>query len=304
LAHAERALASLASCERIQASHVVVYCDGPRGEEDCAEVEATRAVVRTWAPRLEAEVVERPVNLGLARSIVDGVTDLCERFGRVIVVEEDLVLDPGFVRYMLEALDLYQDDPRVFQVSGFMFGIEPTPGADALFLPLTTTWGWATWARAWQAFDWGASDARIALTDPAVGRAFDLDRSHPFAALLLDRLAGRNDSWGILWWWAVFRRAGLVLYPRRSLVRNLGFDGSGVHCRPENDLGSSARLTGWTWPREARFPAQVVPDHETLQRVASFLKAQGQPGLMATLYRWLRSALHRRGRATSVNPCP
>ncbi|MDH4229810.1 MAG: hemolysin activation protein [Nitrospirota bacterium] len=187
-------------------------------------------MARAWAAEHGAQVVARDENRGLARSIAGTVTELCEQHGRVIVVEDDFVLAPDFLNYMLLALDRYADAENVYQVSGFMFPAEHPVSPDAFLMPLTTTWGWATWERAWQIFDWNAEGALEALTDPDTRRRFDLDGRYPYANMLEDRLAGKNDSWGILWWWAVFRARGLCVHPRRSLVRVEGFDGSGTHC--------------------------------------------------------------------------
>ena len=168
--HTARVLNSLANCARLDECSLHIYCDAPKREEHAAGVEASRDVVRAEAPKFGATVIERDVNFGLARSIVEGVTDLCDRYGRVIVLEDDLVLSPSFIDYMLQALDRYADEANVYQVSGYMFPIMQPEDTDAFFLPLITTWGWATWRRAWQIFDWDASGALERLKDPSLRR--------------------------------------------------------------------------------------------------------------------------------------
>ena len=143
--HTTRAFQSLENCSRLAECSLHVYCDGPKSGADEKSVAATRAVVRKQAERLGATVIERDSNLGLARSLVGGVTALCEQFGRVIVVEDDLVLHPSFVDYMLQALDRYAHEPNAYQISGYMFPVTQPSKPDAFFLPLITTWGWATW---------------------------------------------------------------------------------------------------------------------------------------------------------------
>jgi hypothetical protein len=269
--HAGRVLESLARCRRLDECRAYLYCDGPKGDRDRAVVEASRQVVREWASKLGSEMIVRSRNLGLAKSIVTGVTDLCREYGRVIVIEDDLILSPDFIDYMLQALDRYQDAPQVYQISGYMFPVKLTATTDAVFLPLTTTWGWATWERAWRLFDWQAVGALEALSDPAVQRRFDLDDAYPYSAMLRDRLAGKNDSWGILWWWTVFKRDGLALHPRHSLVSNRGFDGSGVHCG-ERRMAAGA----WhQWPeRLFQFPDRIVADGNAFHRLTRFLESQ------------------------------
>jgi len=288
--HVQSALASLAKCRRLSDCRLTIYCDGPKTPALEAGVAATRRVVRDWASRLNAEVIERGENLGLARSIVSGVTEQCQKFGRTIVVEDDLVVSPDFLDYMLQGLEHYQDTATVYQISGFMFPVDHPAGWDAFFLPLTTTWGWATWERAWRVFDWNASSARHLLADLTVRKRFNLNNSYPYFDILTNRLAGRNDSWGILWWYAVFSVDGLVLHPRRSLVWNGGFDSTGIHAgAPANTMQSPREY--FDSPRLAyplTLPGDVLVDQEAFARVTNYLrtvKGVGSKSKMLRLFR-------------------
>jgi len=178
-AHTKLVLDSLSRCRRLDECLLRIYCDGPKRPEDSTAVGEARQVAREWAARLHAEVIERETNLGLAQSVISGVSELCASYGRVIVVEDDFILSPSFLDYMLLALDRYADEPKVYQISGYMYPIQHATKPDAFFLPLTTTWGWATWARAWQIFDGNAGDAGNLLRDPEVRRRFNLDDAIP-----------------------------------------------------------------------------------------------------------------------------
>jgi hypothetical protein len=295
-AEAQLVLQTLSKCARLDECRVFIYCDGPASAETRGRVEASRRVVREWAGPLKAEVIERDENLGLARSIVTGVTELCREMGRVIVVEDDFALSPDFLDYMLDGLAHYRDAPEVYQISGYMFPVAQSALPELFFLPLTTTWGWATWERAWRIFDWDATDALSQLADPQLRRRFDLDESCPYSTMLEQRLKNRNDSWGILWWWAVFKTGGLVLYPRRSLVWVGGFDGSGTHNRKEGGLEQDA-LEHFGEPRLSRplkLPEALVPCDEALERIKLFLRSQQTApprSMRATLKRRLRRFL-------------
>jgi hypothetical protein len=288
--HTQRLLESLADCARLEECRLYVFCDGPKSAEQRDEVEAARAVARKWAAHHEAEIIESVENRGLARSIVAGVGRLCDEYGRVIVVEDDFVLSPLFLDYMLQALERYADEERVYQISGYMFPVEHPAQTDAFFLPLTTTWGWATWRRAWRIFDWEARGARAMLADPNERLRFDLDGSYPYSAMLEQRLKGENDSWGILWWWSVFKAGGLVLQPRRSLVWNGGFDGSGSHCGDASGLvnASPAYVLEYRLTSPLRLPVEVVEDEKAFNRVKRFLRESDRsPSLTTRLRRRL-----------------
>jgi hypothetical protein len=277
--HTSRVLASLAGCKRLNECLLHIYCDGPKTEAQTQSVEASRRVVRKEAENFAAKVIERDTNLGLARSVVEGVTDLCDRFGRVIVVEDDLVLNPSFLDYMLRALDRYAEESNVYQVSGYMFPVAQPTQPDAFFLPLITTWGWATWKRAWQIFDWNAPGAIERLRDPAVRKQFNLNNSYPYSVMLENQLNGLTNSWGILFWWHVFKAQGLALHPRRSLVWNGGFDRSGTNCGDQAWSNEPGAEVIYDWPRtEAfEFPANVSTHREAFENVCRFLNNEQYP---------------------------
>lgn len=297
--HARVVFESLSLCHRLDECFIRIYCDGPRRPEDSPSVSATRHVAREWASRLNAEVIERETNLGLARSVVGGVSELCDSHGRVIVVEDDLLVSRSFLDYMLTALDRYADATDVYQIAGYMFPVRHAASPDAFFLPLTTTWGWATWARAWRIFDWTPASAVELLQDPEVRRRFNLNNVYPYTEMLEKRLRGENDSWGILFWWAVFNAGGLVLHPRRSLVWNGGFDESGTHCGDQ--AWSSQSLSEFESDSSATrsfvFPEQVAVDEMAFSKVVRFLKSEQSEGNLFERIR--RRILQRRARKES-----
>jgi len=243
--HTERMLSSLANCSRLSECQIIIFSDAPRIADHNPAVQEVRSMVRAWARANGAEVVERSENLGLAHSIVGGVTRLCNENGRVIVVEDDLILHPAFVHFMLSALDHYQDEECVAQVSGYMFPVRHAGTPDAFFLPYTTSWGWAVWDRAWRLFNWQPDIS--SLEDTHTQFLFNHGGVTNHAAMLRDCLAGRNQSWAILYFWAVFCAEKHVLFPRISLVQNIGFDGSGIHYARRQSIKERSLLAYERW---------------------------------------------------------
>lgn len=223
--HTRRTIEALRVCPEFARSPVVVYSDGPRDAAAEAGVAETRRVLREALPH--ARLVESQANRGLAASIIAGVDELTAQHGRVIVVEDDLIVDTRFLQFMNAALDRYVDALQVMQVSGFQHAVEGL--AAPVFLPMTTSWGWATWKRAWNRFDPDCSGADRLASEPGLARRFDLDGAMSYCNMLARQRAGTIDSWAIRWYWTVFMTNGLVLYPPQTLVRNDGFDGSGTH---------------------------------------------------------------------------
>ena len=255
--HTRRTLEHLAANRLAAESQLFVFSDGPRGADDAAAVEAVRCVVRGESRFRRVTVHERPHNLGLRDSVIGGVTALVSEFGRAIVLEDDLLTAPCFLEFMNEALRRYAERPEIMQVAGHLAtGVSLHPDRASL-LPLPSSWGWATWKRAWDHFDPLAIGSHRLDRDVALRQAFDLDGAVDYSGMLRDSLANRNASWAVRWYLSVFLRGGLTVYPGRSLVRNIGFDGSGVHCHATPGP-SEAPLEDASFT----FPAETTVDPE------------------------------------------
>ena len=206
-----------------------VFSDGAKRVEDQPGVAAVRKMIEKIDGFAETRLIARDANLGLARSIIDGVGRIVQAHGRAIVVEHDLVVSPFFLQYMNEALDLYAGDDRVASVHGYVY---PTKAElpETFFLRGADCWGWGTWARAWRMFEPDGTKLLGELRRRKLTRRFDMDGTFPYTRMLEEQIAGANDSWAIRWHAAAFLADCLTLYPGRSLVQNIGFDGSGTHC--------------------------------------------------------------------------
>lgn len=228
--HTRRTVEALAANTLAGQTPLHVFSDAPKSAAANSAVAEVRAYIRNIAGFNSVTIIERETNFGLARSIIEGVTGLCQKYGRVIVLEDDLLTSPHFLSYMNDGLTRYEDEDRVMQIAGYMFPINLGLEEDALFLPFTSSWGWATWERAWRHFDAKGTGYQRLLEDQSLRRAFDLNGKYGYFRMLESQLRGDTDSWAIRWYLSVFLRKGLTLYPKQTLVRNIGFDGSGVNC--------------------------------------------------------------------------
>lgn len=232
--HTQRCLESLKANELAASTRLYIYCDGPKEQASQAErdrITAVREIVRKeqWCGEVIIETQE--TNRGLRSSVIAGVTAVVNQYGKVIVIEDDLVLSRYFLSYMNQALSRYESASEVAQVSAYAFPANTASlDTDAYFMPLSTTWGWGTWARVWNAVDFNTTDFTL-LSDPQQKRAFNLDNAYDYYNMLMDQTGERVpiSSWGILFWWHVFKNRSLVLYPKHTMVSNTGFDGSGTH---------------------------------------------------------------------------
>lgn len=229
--HLERVLDALEACEEFKYSDVFIFSDGPKGVSDQEGVARVREMLRTRAIP-NARVQEAPVNRGLAASITSGVSELCGTHGRVIVIEDDLIVHPSTLAWFNEGLDRFADDERVWQISAHQFDVPRfSKRRTGLFLRMTTSWGWATWERAWAGYDGGALGWEQLAQDAELRLRFNMGGSYDCASMLERQMRGEIDSWAIRWWWSVFRAGAYGLFPSTSLVQNVGFDETATHYR-------------------------------------------------------------------------
>lgn len=224
--HLRRTLNALRS--NVGASHtaVTVFCDGPRNDMEAVLV--ARVLEEAERPRgfARLNVIGRSTNAGLAAAITDGVTQMLETHESVIVLEDDIVTSPAFLAYMNDALQRFASDERIVSVHGYCY---PTELAEPFFLRGADCWGWGTWRRGWELFEPDGAKLLEELRRRALTSEFDFDDSYPFSKMLEDQIAGRNDSWAVRWYASAFLAGRLTLYPGRTLVRNIGTDGTGTH---------------------------------------------------------------------------
>ena len=230
--HTRRLIAHLQGCAGFHDSPVYVFADGPKDRRDLPAIQETRSEARRLLAG-RAVFVERDTNAGVDTSVIAGVTELCERHGRVVVVEDDLIVSPYFLQFLNAGLTRYENEPRVMQVCGYMFDVpELRESKDAIILPMASSWGWATWKRAWDLYDPAARGWTEGLSDKQKRRRFDLDGNFDYARMLSRQMRKAVPAWDIRWYYSLFVRDGLAVYPPHTLVLNEGFDGTGTHGRP------------------------------------------------------------------------
>ena len=216
-------------------SEVIVFADGCKenaSPDDLAKINDVRKLFEPLKERTNVSLRFSDKNLGLTTSIVSGITEIVNKFGKVIVIEDDLELSPGFLKYMNDALNLYEHEERVMHIGGYMVPHNKNL-PETFFLRAPTIWGWGTWKRVWDTFE---VDAKLLLKqlEEKFGKKFsfdlDVNGTYNYTKQLNDIASGKLDTWDIQWATSIYLESGLCLHPNISLSRNNGFDGSGVHC--------------------------------------------------------------------------
>lgn len=227
--HARQAVKSLLDNSLAKESDLFVYSDAAKGNDDEKEVDEVRRFIKEIKGFKSVNITERKENWGLASNIIDGVTTLVERYGRVIVLEDDLVVAPHFLDFMNDALETYKDEPRVGHIQAYDFTNNPSL-PDTFLIKWTGSWGWATWRDAWKHFNPDGKALLAELERRKLTRIFDFNGKYGFTRMLRRQIEGKNNSWAIRWNASLFLDDILSLNVGRSLVSNTGFDGSGTNC--------------------------------------------------------------------------
>jgi hypothetical protein len=228
--HLSQTVAALAENAEAPDTPLYVFSDAPALHADHQAVADVRKIASDIHGFGSLEVIERRENYGLARNIMEGVSHLTEAYGRIIVLEDDLVVSPFFLRFMNEALKTYENEHQVASIHGYVY---PTGQKlpEMFFLRGADCWGWGTWKRAWKHFEADGNRLLADLRQRGLERTFDFDGTFPYTRMLYRQTIGKNKSWAVRWYASAFLAGMYTLYPGRSLVRNIGHDHSGTHSR-------------------------------------------------------------------------
>jgi FkbM family methyltransferase len=229
--HTDQTLNALMQNELADESVLYIFADGPKEnatDEQLKKISEVRQLIRSKQWCKEAHIIEAEKNKGLADSIIDGVTQIVNEYGKIIVLEDDIITSKGFLRYMNDALAVYENEENVFHISGYMF---PVKGKlpETFFYRQTSCWGWGTWPGKWNQLEKSPVKLKQQLINASQINYADIDGTNQFINQLNDNIDGRIKTWAVLWHFSVFLKNGLSLHPRKSLVKNIGNDSSGVN---------------------------------------------------------------------------
>ena len=214
-------------------SSLIVFSDGPKSEKDIKAVEDARKALHEYGNNSKfaaVKVVESPKNKGLAKSIIEGITEVISEYGTAIIVEDDLIVSSKFLEYMNGALEYYKNDKRIGAISGYTYPLkclENIPG-DIYSMHKGDCWGWATWSDRWDAASWAEVDYEEYFKDKQLRKMFE-STENGWDLLMLLQSEGKISSWAVRWVLNLRKKGLLTIYPKHSLVTNSGFDGSGTH---------------------------------------------------------------------------
>lgn len=245
LDHTKGVIESLSNNELAKDTELYVFSDAAKSEKGLEKVNEVRQYINQyeWHSNFKkVNIVQAEKNKGLAKSVISGVTDVLKQYGKVIVIEDDLVLSPYFLTYMNEALDYYRDDMQIWSISGYSFpmrSLRKYPH-DVFYSYRGCSWGWATWLDRWETVDWDVEDYAAMISNREWMSRFNRGGAD-MANMLRLQVEGKIDSWAIRWCFAQSNQEKYTIYPKYSYLHNGGCDGTGTHSGSNRDFHTSIK---------------------------------------------------------------
>ncbi|PCI27954.1 MAG: sugar transferase [SAR324 cluster bacterium] len=225
-------------------STLYIFSDATKKNTSDTNVLRVRKYIKTIDGFKNVVIIERDENFGLAKSIIEGVSEIIKKFGKVIVLEDDLVTSKNFLCYMNQSLVAYKDREDIFSISGYTGALPSLKkyNSSTYLSYRPSSWGWATWVDQWKNIDWDIKDYDKFIENREETKKFNRG-GVDMTRMLKHYKEGKNRSWAIRWAYAMYRENKLCIYPSISKIQNIGFGKNATHCVGINIYKTTLDLT-------------------------------------------------------------
>lgn len=283
--HTQRTIEALQKNYLANKSELFIFSDGPKRDTDEVKVQEVREYIRTVTGFKTISIIEREKNFGLSKSIISGITDVIDRYGNAIILEDDLVSSPGLLNFFNDGLNFYQKNLEIFCITGYNFpaSVLKIPKGypyEIYFNPRNGSWGWATWKDRWQKADWDVSDYPQFSKNKHLQKEFNYG-GEDLSLMLKSQMEGKIDSWSIRWCYSMFKNKGYCIYPVHSFIDNIGFDGTGVHSG--RDRMNRRKNLVLNQEKKVHFPDKIKIDDRIMEQ---FRNAFRRKNLLIRFYQY------------------
>ncbi len=275
--HTQKTLEALHQNDLSEQSKIYIYCDGAKANantEDVANIHEVRRIAKSKQWCKDVVIIEREKNWGLADSIVNGVTEIVEKHGKVIVLEDDILTSKGFLKYMNRALDIYEHENQVMHISAYIYPNNYTHQTATSFVNILSCWGWATWKRAWDNYEHDIDVHLQRFSSKKQIKKFDIEGDGNYYGQLLSNKKGLKYTWAVRWYASWLGKGGYSLFPSKPLVQNIGFDQSGIHSKAEDNRFFNLPIDSLD------IKHQPISENQELRRHINDFYLKNKPSLM------------------------
>ena len=238
LNHTKKTIEALQNNELATKSTLFIYSDGYTDNEQKEKVKEVRKYLKRISGFKNITIIKQKENLGLAKSIILGVTDIINKYGKIIVLEDDIVTSPYFLNYMNDSLNFYEKEKHVWHISAWNYPIEETNNGKTYLWRVMNCWGWGTWKNKWSSYEKNTDELISSFNKEDIYK-FNLDGTYDFWGQVLANQSKTINTWAIYWYATIFKNQGLCVNPTKSFTKNIGFDKYGTHTKgdkPFNEI--------------------------------------------------------------------
>ena len=223
-------LSNLSRCENLGDREIHLYVDGPRNVADESKIRAVVDVAMKWGRDLRIKI--RNANLGGVPNMIAAVSEMLEQYGRVIIIEDDILVSQSFLTFMDDALSRYENNPKIWAINGYVDPKMTMPRQykkDYFLAPRHSAWGWGTWKDRWAAVDFEIKDWTTMRSDESLVRELNV-AGGDIVKMLDAEVAGELNAWDVQCTYYMRKNGLYTLRPRLTLTKNNGFGTECEHC--------------------------------------------------------------------------
>ena len=266
---------ALQNNELADESDLFVYSDGPKNKMELDKVNEVRNYIKTIKGFNKITIVEHENNRGLAATIIDGVTKIVNNYGKIIVLEDDMVTSPFFLRFINDSLVIYENEKEVGMIHGHIYNIPKLP--ELFFMYKAGCLGWGTWSDRWNGISFDGKKLLAEIKRRKLIRKFDVNGSFPYTKMLKDQIKGKNNSWAIRLYASFLLNGKLTFYPGESFVQHIGYD-VGTHC---GNASCPSDMDGFiTKKRVEAKKIEILDSKDALLKLEQFYNSRRIPLIM------------------------
>lgn len=288
--HINKTIESLKKNNLAYRSDLFVFVDGAKNAEDKVNQEEVCNIVNNITGFKTIQINISDKNMGLANSVIAGVTEIINRFGKVIVLEDDLELSVNFLKFMNEALEFYFNNKKIYSIAGYSTPIKiPDTYNKCLYLcRRVESWGWATWKDRWEDIDWEIEDYNEFKNNFRERDNFS-QCGDDMPIMLDDQMNGKVDSWAVRWDYNRYKKDAYTIVPVKSLVKNIGCDSTGRHCITTKKYNTNVD-DKYVW----KFEQGINEDEEIKNRLRIFYNLKRNNNAKRVLVQnfWIQSLIN------------
>lgn len=265
--HTQQTIEALQKNELAKESELFIFSDGGKDEASWEKVNEVREYLKTINGFKKVILTFQDKNIGLADSIISGVTKIVNQYEKIIVLEDDHVTNKFFLKFMNDALDFYEKEKKVWHISGWNYPIKSEDSNETFLWRVMNCWGWATWKDKWSYFE---KDTNKLLKDFSTEDIykFNLDGSIDFWWQVLANHNDEINTWAIFWYAIIFKNQGLCLNPTHSFVENIGFDGTGTNTGARDNYSNNLSRQNY----KIKFENNLIENKTTTDRIKLFFR--------------------------------